>query len=924
MQKADPLLHTKLRLPSIRQGLVPRPRLQDQVAQGMRGPLTVVTAPAGFGKTTVVASCVAGCGMPVAWLSLDKDDNQAGRFLKYLVAALQAADPALGSEMAQLLAGAQPAPPEAVLTHLINDLDTSGREMALVLDDYHFISSPAVQSATAFLLEHLPSTFHLVIATRSDPPLPLARWRARGQMVELRAADLRFTAPEAAQFLNDVMGLRLDAGSVAVLEERTEGWIAGLQMAALSMRDRKDVAGFIAGFSGTNRYILDYLVEEVLASQPPEVQRFLLCTSILKRLAAPLCDAVLAGEEGSTPGGDDRLTRSESLGLHGSASILDYLERANLFLVPLDDERAWYRYHHLFADLLQARLSQSGPGAAARLLSRAAEWCQREGQASDAVGYAIAAQDYARAGDLIARYWYVVANDGEIETVWSWLIALPETVVKHSAPLSFVCCWTHWLMGRIDSIEPHLVDAEKALDDLAAAGGLNPDYAMLPAHLAVVRSMVASEGGDYETAVSLAERARRLAPENMSPQDEMQLHGVLAVALATAYDRSGQLEKAVDAYTDMIRVSRLGRNATGVGITQVMVMVLRVLGRLRAADTACREALEYMQAQGMDRLPAAGVVHVAMSEVLIERNDLEAAEAHLSQALELGKWSGRLDAVRNAPFARSRLRLARGDANGALQAIHEAESALDEPHAHLSNAILLALRARVLTHQGALTEAAQSVEQAVRLAGRNNRGPTGVRVTLTRFRVLLAQGKLGEAVAELTRSLADAEASGWLGAALEMHILRSLALAQQGDSRAAEADLERALALGEPEGYVRIFVDEGQPLQLLLAQWLAHARSGPVRDYAIQLLHHFEAEPHEVTAAQETSPSTGGLVEPLSQRELEVLHLMALGRTNQEIARQLIVSPGTVKAHSAAIYRKLDVANRTEAVSRARQLGLLP
>src|SRR5512143_2110352 len=296
MQKADPLLHTKLRLPSIRSGLVPRPRLQDQVAQGMRGPLTVVTAPAGFGKTTVVASCVAGCGMPVAWLSLDKDDNQAGRFLKYLVAALQTADPTLGSETAQLMAGAQPAPPEAVLTHLINDLDPRDREMALVLDDYHFVSNPAVHSATAFLLEHLPSTFHLVIATRSDPPLPLARLRARGQMVELRAADLRFTAPEAAQFLNDVMGLRLDAGSVGVLEERTEGWIAGLQMAALSMRDREDISGFIEGFSGTNRYILDYLLEEVLASQSPEIQRFLLCTSILDRLAAPLCDAILAGD----------------------------------------------------------------------------------------------------------------------------------------------------------------------------------------------------------------------------------------------------------------------------------------------------------------------------------------------------------------------------------------------------------------------------------------------------------------------------------------------------------------------------------------------------------------------------------------------------------------------------------------------------
>ncbi len=297
MQKTDLLIRTKLRLPFTRPALVSRPRLQEQIAQGLCGPLTLITAPAGFGKTTLVASCIAGCGMPVAWLSLDKDDNQAGRFLTYLIAALQAADHRIGSEAAQLMAGIQPALPEAVLTSLINDLDSANTEIALVLDDYQFISSQAVHEAVAFLLEHCPNTFHLVIATRSDPPLPLARLRARGQTVELRAADLRFTEPEAAQFLNDVMGLRLDAGSVAVLEERTEGWIAGLQMAALSMRDRKDVLGFIEGFSGTNRYILDYLLEEVLASQPPEIQHFLLYTSILERLTAPLCDALLAMHE---------------------------------------------------------------------------------------------------------------------------------------------------------------------------------------------------------------------------------------------------------------------------------------------------------------------------------------------------------------------------------------------------------------------------------------------------------------------------------------------------------------------------------------------------------------------------------------------------------------------------------------------------
>ncbi|MDY7042193.1 MAG: helix-turn-helix transcriptional regulator, partial [Chloroflexota bacterium] len=437
MQKADTLIRTKLRLPFLRPELVPRPRLQEQIAQGLRGPLTLITAPAGFGKTTLVASCVAGCGMPVAWLSLDKDDNLVGRFLSYLVAALQQADNTIGSEAAQLVAASQQAPPEAVLTSLINELDRANTEIALVLDDYQFINSQAVHEEVAFLLEHCPQAFHLVIATRSDPPLPLARLRARGQMVELRTADLRFTAPEAAQFLKVAMGLRLDAGSVAVLEERTEGWIAGLQMAALSMRGREDVDSLIRAFAGTHRFIMDYLLEEVLAREPEEVQTFLLQTAILTRLTGPLCDAVT--------------------GASGSQEMLERLERRNLFILPLDDDRRWYRYHHLFADLLQARLYQSGPDRVARLLSRAAEWCEGDGQIAEAVGYALAAQDYRRAADLIARYWHHTANKGEIETVWSWLEALPEDTVRNSAPLGLAYCWVLWLKGQIGEIEAHLV-----------------------------------------------------------------------------------------------------------------------------------------------------------------------------------------------------------------------------------------------------------------------------------------------------------------------------------------------------------------------------------------------------------------------------------------------------------------------------------
>ncbi|MBN1934910.1 MAG: helix-turn-helix transcriptional regulator [Anaerolineae bacterium] len=911
MLKANTLIRTKLRLPFTRPELVPRPRLDARIADGLRGPLTLITAPAGFGKTTLVAACVAGCGMPVAWLSLDKDDNQAGRFLRYLIAALHEADPAIGSEVAQFITMAIETPPEAILTSLVNDLDAAGGEMALVLDDYQFIHNQAVHESVAFLLEHCPPTFHLVIATRSDPPLPLSRLRARAQTVELRAADLGFTRLEAAQFLNEVMGLGLDADAIVLLAERTEGWIAGLQMASialqshLSSRGREDADSFVRAFAGTHRFIMDFMLEEVLAREPEEVQTFLLQTAILTRLTGALCDAVM--------------------GSAGGQAMLEALERRNLFVVPLDDERRWYRYHHLFADLLQTRLYQSGADRVARLLSRAAEWCEQDGQVADAVNYALAAQDYRQASDLIAKYWHIVANAGEIETAWAWLDALPEDEVRRSAPLGIAYCWVLWLRGQVGAIAPCLADAEDALNDLVAAQGVNPGdvaYTELFVQLALLQSMMARYDNDFEAAVVLAERALALLPQDLPPQVDVQLRALISFSLASAYDGAGDLERAASAYAEHIRLSRRAANVTGLGITIRLIGALRLLGRLREADAACRDVLAYVQAQGMSRLPVTGVLHVAMSEVLVEQNELAAADAHLAQGLKIGKWGGRLDAAKNAAYALSHLRLARGDADGALAAIREASAAIGEPKPPLAETELLALSARVLVRQGALSEAAQCVQEAERLAGRE-RGQTREMAALAASRVLAAQCKPDRAVAHLTRAIAAAEERGRLGAALELHILRGLALARHGDAPAAEADLEHALALAAPEGYVRVFLDEGRPMQVLLARWLARADPDPLHDYALHLLSQFDAELPQVAAAQQKPSPTDGLIEPLSQRELEVLHLIALGSTNQEIARQLFVAPGTVKAHTASIYRKLDVANRTEAVARARQLGIL-
>ena len=462
MQNNDPLVRTKLRLPYTRVELVPRPRLQKWIDEGIRGPLTLIIAPAGFGKTTVAASCIAGCGMPAAWLSLDKNDNQSGRFITYLIAALQAADSHIGNEAAQFMMGIQQPSHEAILISLLNDLDGAGREMVLVLDDYHLISSPEVHEEVAFLLDHCPTTFHLVISTRSDPKLPISRLRARGQLVELRAADLRFTEPEAAQFLNEVMGLHLDSETVKALEDHTEGWIAGLQMAALSMRDRQDGIGFIEGFSGTNRYILDYLLEEVLAIQPPEIQHFLLYTSILDRMTAPLCDALLAEDGRPDPGDEVEGSHSELLSPSHSAPILQYLERENLFLMSIDDERNWYRYHHLFADLLRVRLQQTQGNLVSRLRIRASIWLEKNGYIHEAILHLMAAHEDGRAADLIMRYAPARLADGD-PSVMQMADSLPKEMILSRPIIGLYQSWLLIIQGRIGEARPLLNDLARQL-----------------------------------------------------------------------------------------------------------------------------------------------------------------------------------------------------------------------------------------------------------------------------------------------------------------------------------------------------------------------------------------------------------------------------------------------------------------------------
>jgi LuxR family maltose regulon positive regulatory protein len=918
MQKADTLIRTKLHLPFIRPGLVCRPRLQARIAEGLRGPLTLITAPAGFGKTTLVASCVAGCGMPVAWLSLDKNDNQAGRFLNYLVAALQQADNTIGSEAAQLLAAAHQAPPEAVLTSLINDLDAAGGEIALVLDDYQLINSQAVHEQVAFLLEHCPKTFHLVIATRSDPPLPLTRLRARGQMVELRTADLRFTEPEAAQFLNDFMGLSLDTGSVAVLEERTEGWIAGLQMAALSMRGREDVRGFIEGFSGTNRYIMDYLLEEVLASQSPEIQRFLLYTSILERLTAPLCDAVLANDEGAKREGDDRSTRSESLFAGQSASILEYLERANLFLVPLDDERIWYRYHRLFADLLRTQLHRSlGAQGVAQLHVRAAEWHAQNGSILEAIHHASMASDDERVERFIEQNYMELVSRGEQSWIRSWTGKLSKELVYSRPWLCIYEAYSHSWFGELDEADRLLEEAEKRIRSETSA----PDARAMQGLLAYVKSRVTAMRGDIHRAIEFCLEAREYTPaSNLALQLDTR------ITLGYEYFLNGDYANASPILNETIRLGiTTGAVINTVAASCLMARLVAVQGLLnKSYDTYQIAAQSIPEASGQ-HLGARALVEIGIADLLCEWNDLDAALVHIRQGLALLPLWGKADDWALAYITLARIHLAQANRSDAIEAVEKATQLIQTRgvFSEARHAVEIA-QVKLWLAQGDFQAAHRwAASQGERLSSDDRFGFENELTHITQARVYIAQNKPNKAIDLLSHLEEAARSAGRMGRVIEILLLQALALREIGDSKRALLALTKCLTLAEPEGYVRVFLDEGQPMQMLLAQWLAHASAGPLRDYAIRLLSHFDAEPHIITAAQEKASPAGDLVEPLSQREVEVLHLIALGRTNKEIARQLVVAPGTVKAHTASIYRKLDVANRTEAVARARQLGIL-
>src|SRR5947208_2011569 len=826
--------------------------------------------------------------MPLAWLSLDPGDNEPVRFLSYLIAALQTLDPHLGAVALTLLQMPQPAAAETVLTLLTNDMGSHGRDggdFVLVLDDYHVIEAKAIDHALTFLLEHLPPQMHLVIATREDPQLPLARLRARGHLTEVRVTDLRFTPSEAAEFLNLGMGLNLSAEDVTALEARTEGWIAGLQLAALSMQGHQDTTGFITSFTGSHHFVLDYLVEEVLGQQSERVQTFLLRTSILDRLCGPLCDAVLM---------DPSVSGRETL---------EDLERANLFIVPLDDERRWYRYHHLFADLLRQRLHQSIASSPADAQShvnelhiRASVWYEDHGLSMEAFHHAVAANDIERAEHLMEGKGMPLHFRGAVTAILNWLESLPKTVLDARPSLWWRYGSLLLVNGQTTGVEEKLQAAEAALQGSEA----DDRTRNLVGQMAAARATLALTRYQVEPMLVQSRRALEyLHPTNLSSRTTA--HWTLGFAYLLQGDRAA----ARRAYTEAISLSQ----ASGDIFTTILATI--GLGNIQEADNQLYQAAEtyrrVLRLAGDQPLQIIYEAHLGLARVLYEWNDLDEALAHGRQSLHLARQYDRvIDRFVACEVFLARLKLALGDVAGAAALLAQASQSARQQNFVDRIPEVAAAQVLTLLRQGHLAAAAHLAQTH--------------ELPLSQARVHLAQGDPSAALAVLLPWRRQVEARGWQDERLKVLVLQAVALHLHGDKDQAVHLLVDALTLAKPGGFIRLFVDEGPPMAHLLAE---AAASGMMPDYTGKLLAVLEADAQKRENTTSLPPPAQPLIDPLSRRELEVLHLMAQGLSNQEMCERLFLALDTVKGHNRNIFGKLQVQRRTEAVARARELGLL-
>lgn len=896
-------LQTKLLVPPPRPALVNRPHLIETLNLGLRGKLTLISAPAGFGKTTLVTAWIQSHDRSTAWLSLDEQDSQPVRFLTYLVAAIQTVLPTIGIDLMAALQSPQPPPVTTSLAILLNEISAAEDKFLLVLDDYHLVDSPAVDQALAFLLDHLPPQLHLVMTTREDPQLPLPRLRGRHQLTELRAADLRFTLEETAAFLNQIMDLNLSADDVASLETRTEGWIAGLQLAALALHSQpsgdpqKSQTQFIQTLAGDNRYIVDYLIAEVLQNQPPHIRTFLLQTAILNRLSGPLCDAVTGQSQ--------------------SALLLETLERSNLFVISLDDKRRWYRYHHLFADVLHLYLLREQPDVVDTLHQRASRWYEHNDQPAEAIRHALIAEDYDRAAGLIEGVWPALLHGFRPVTWRNWVQALPDALVNVRPVLNVGCAWTLLDDGELESAEAYLITAERLLDDsLGQMVVVNKTaFATLPASIASARAYLAQARGQVATAVQKARLALHLFPE-----DESYQRGIASLFLGLAYWTEGKLAAAYDAITASVASMRLANNVYFQSLGTAFLADLKMaLGFLHEAARLYEQSLQLVREPGGFTLQETADQYIGLSALHREWDDLETAVSYLQKAQHgLSQMAILPGSATRWHIAQAQIKTAEGDLDGALDQLHTAERLFKrDPIPDMRP--VAAQKARIWLRQGSVAAAVVWADDHG-LSADDELSYLREFEHLTLVRIWLAEGQpdaIKQAERLLSRLQQAAEAEGRGRSVIEILILQALARQAQGDLEGATAVLDQALTLAEPERYVRLFVDEGAAIRPLLAACLTR---GAASEYTTRLMQAIDPTPDTDAAPPDPNQL---LIEPLSEREIEVLALLGDGMTNQAIADELVIALSTVKKHVNNILGKLHVGNRTQAVSRAQALNIL-
>ena len=897
------LVAAKTRIPATRAEVVPRFRLVERLCDGLSQDgcfarrLTLISAPAGSGKTTLAGLWVRHClqvdpGLRVAWLSLDEGDRDPALFVSHLRAALQGAAPTAGA--------AARADGETLMTALLNELADIGRRILLVLDDYHAAAGEEVDSAATLLIDYLPPHLHVAIVTRAEPELPLARYRARGQVVELRAEDLCFDPAEAADFLGRTMNLSITEDEVASLEQRTEGWIAGLQLAALSLRGRGDTAAFISSFAGSHRFVVDYLVEEVLLRETDEVRDFLLRTSILDELCVPLCDAVAGGN---------------------GRAMLDALERANLFLVPLDDQREWYRYHALFAEALRSRLATERQAETADLHGRASAWYAREGFPEEAIRHALAARDYGSAASFIELRWHAMDMEYRTAAWLDWARQLPQDIIRSRPVLCLGYGWALLDTGDLEASEEWFRDAENPAPGMLVAD--EEQYRSLPSSIAVARAYRALASGDIPGTVDQARRAATLAPAG-----DWLRRTASASLLSLALYADGDLRAAEEAMTSCISITRAaGRLVEALGMVFLLAEIRVSLGRLRDAERACAESLRLATGREEPVLHVTADLHRAMSEILLVRGDLDAAGEELGIGRDQGEEASTTDWRYRVSITEARVAEARGDLQGALELLDEAE------RFHIRTPLpevrpVDAMRARIWTRLG---DAARALAWA---SGRGLRidGPFGfldefghlalARALIARFGADQDEATIGSAISLLERLLAAAETGGRQGSAIEILALLALAQGARGGTAASLGALDRAVGMAEPEGYAGIFLGEGPPMTGLLKKLEPKTAAPLSRTWIRTLLSMSAPGTRQRLSPPEAGAAPPPLLEPLSERELDVLRLLGTDLGGPEIARELYISLNTFRTHTKNIYDKLGVNSRRAAVSRAAALGL--